>query len=98
MKSASISTLRNHLSEYLRRVRRGETVLVLDRDRPIARLEPVGESRGDLPACYHEAVKAGIVRPARKRDDALRTVTPPPRPKKPARLVEALMEERRAGR
>jgi prevent-host-death family protein len=44
MNSANISELRDRLSDYLRRVRRGETIIVLDRDTPVARLEPVGRS------------------------------------------------------
>lgn len=44
MKRARISELKNKLSHYLRYVRRGQTVLVFDRDRAIARIEPVRES------------------------------------------------------
>lgn len=44
MKTARISELKNRLSHYLRYVRRGQSVLVYDRDRPIARIEPVRES------------------------------------------------------
>ena len=98
MKNANISDLRNHLSEYLRRVRKGEAVLICDRERPIARLEHVGAAGCDLPSYYHEAVKSGFVRPPQKRDDALRTFAPPSTPKRPAGLVEALIAERRAGR
>lgn len=36
-----VAELKSRLSEYLRRVRRGETVTVLDRDTPIARLAPL---------------------------------------------------------
>lgn len=39
---ATISELKNGLSAYLRRVRSGETVLVLDRKAPVARLVPAG--------------------------------------------------------
>ena len=38
---ANISELRNGLSAYLRRVRRGESVLILDRNLAIAQLTPV---------------------------------------------------------
>ena len=41
MERATISELRNGLSAYLRRVRRGESVLVMDRKVPVARLIPV---------------------------------------------------------
>ena len=43
---ADISELGNGLSAYLLRVRSGESVLVLDRDVPIARLIPVEGSVG----------------------------------------------------
>lgn len=37
-----IAELKSRLSEYVRRVRRGQTITVLDRNTPVARLEPVG--------------------------------------------------------
>lgn len=43
---ATISELRNGLSAYLRRVRRGESVLVMDRKVPVARLIPVDATPG----------------------------------------------------
>lgn len=43
MKQVRIASLKARLSEYLRAVRRGETVTVLDRDTPIAQLVPVRE-------------------------------------------------------
>ena len=36
-----VAELKSRLSAYLRRVRRGETVTVLDRDTPIARITPL---------------------------------------------------------
>ena len=44
MKTVNIAELKNRLSHYLRMVRRGEPVLVRDRDRVIARIEPAGGS------------------------------------------------------
>jgi len=43
MKQAKVAELKAHLSEYLAQVRRGETVVVCDRNTPIARLIPFGE-------------------------------------------------------
>ena len=43
MKTVKVSHLKAHLSEYLAAVRRGETVIVSDRDTPIARLVPYRE-------------------------------------------------------
>lgn len=40
MKSVGVKQLKSHLSEYLRLVRNGETVLVTDRDEVVAELRP----------------------------------------------------------
>ena len=45
MKQVRIADLKARLSEYLRAVRGGESIAVLDRDTPIAELIPVRESR-----------------------------------------------------
>jgi len=41
MKEVRIAELKARLSEYLRAVRRGETIAVLDRETPVARIVPV---------------------------------------------------------
>ncbi|MGH7149564.1 MAG: type II toxin-antitoxin system Phd/YefM family antitoxin [Planctomycetota bacterium] len=41
MKRARISDLRRRLSRYLDHVRAGGTVIVLDRDKPIAEIRPI---------------------------------------------------------
>ena len=63
MTNASISDLKAHLSRYLREVRRGGEVHVLDRGVPIARLSAIkpdslqdGERRERL-------LRAGVLRP-----------------------------------
>jgi probable F420-dependent oxidoreductase len=43
MKAVDVAELKNRLSHYLRMVRRGHAVLVRDRDKVIARIEPAGE-------------------------------------------------------
>ena len=43
MRQVRIADLKARLSEYLRSVRRGESIVVLDRDTPIAQLVPVRE-------------------------------------------------------
>ncbi|MBI2901896.1 MAG: type II toxin-antitoxin system prevent-host-death family antitoxin [Planctomycetes bacterium] len=40
MKAVNIAELKNHLSRYLRAVRRGERILVLDRREPVAQIVP----------------------------------------------------------
>jgi prevent-host-death family protein len=43
MRETRIAELKSHLSEYLHAVRRGETITVLDRTTPVARIVPVRE-------------------------------------------------------
>ncbi len=97
MKNARISELRDSLSEYLARVRKGETVIVYDRDTPIARIEPIVPTQDSQPEWLQKAIRRGIVRPPKVAGGAA-LKWPPHKPKKPARLLEALLEERRSGR
>lgn len=46
MDRVGVRNLKNHLSEYLARSRRGEVIEVTDRGVPVARLVPVDEDPG----------------------------------------------------
>ena len=99
MKNARISELRDGLSEYLARVRKGETVIVYDRDTPIARIEPIAAAANEpgVPDWVIEAEKRGIISPPKVQGGAPLTVNPikvEPR----FSLLEAVLEERRSGR
>jgi len=48
MDTVRIADLKARLSEYLRAVRRGRTLTVLDRDRPVARIVPCDTERRPL--------------------------------------------------
>ena len=65
MRAVGIKMLKNKLSEYVRSVAGGETVLVTDRDRVVAELIPPRTGRADdLPdALLAEAVRRGWLRP-----------------------------------
>jgi prevent-host-death family protein len=43
MKEVRIAELKSRLSEYIRAVRNGETISVLDRETPVAQIVPVRE-------------------------------------------------------
>ncbi|HEX9823081.1 MAG TPA: type II toxin-antitoxin system Phd/YefM family antitoxin [Actinomycetota bacterium] len=66
MRSVGIKVLKNRLSEYLRLVAGGETVLITDRERVVAELVPPSDTRaGTLPdAVLADAVRKGHVTPA----------------------------------
>lgn len=95
MQKATISELKNRLSAYLAKVKAGETVLILDRDEPVARLERVPpEARPEDRLLRLE--RAGLLRRARAplSLEALRE----PGPTATTSVVEALVEERRETR
>ena len=99
MKKSSISETKNRLSELLERVRRGETILITDRDRPVARLEPVGSGlAAEVEGRLGRLERAGMLRLGRGELVERIFAEPAPRPKKGASAVAALLEERNNGR
>jgi prevent-host-death family protein len=64
MERVGVRELRQNLSVYLRRVKRGEALEVTERGRPVARLEPIVE--GDDPIARLEA-RGLVVRRASRR-------------------------------
>ena len=65
MRAVGLKVLKNKLSEYVRLVAGGETVLVTDRDRVVAELVPPREGRSPLlnDALLADAVRSGWLRP-----------------------------------
>jgi prevent-host-death family protein len=97
VKKASITDAKNRLSPLLDQVRDGESILIVDRGRPVARLEP---ATGDLPGGAEGRLarleRAGLAR---------RPVSPPPVgliARRPPRARESalaiLLAERASGR
>lgn len=93
-----IAELKNRLSHYLRRVQRGESILVADRDRVIARIERVGS---DARASSSDAERLerlearGVLRRGKGK---LSQDWFDRRPIVKADVVAALLEEREKGR
>jgi antitoxin (DNA-binding transcriptional repressor) of toxin-antitoxin stability system len=98
MNPVNVAELKNRLSHYLRLVRRGQAVLVRDRDRVIARIEPAGgydATAGDDAARLSDLEARGILRRGRGR------ITPDlweRRPRTDADAVAVLLAERDDGR
>lgn len=91
----SIGRLKARLSEYLRRVRSGDAVVVTNRGRPVARLVGLdGESATE--GRVAELVRSGLARrPAAVLDPAFLDA---PRPSDPeGRSLESVLEERAEG-
>jgi prevent-host-death family protein len=56
MKIANIATAKNQLSKLLQSVKRGETVLITERNKPVARLSPVQSSNHVVSSLLAEGV------------------------------------------
>lgn len=98
MKKASISEAKNNLSALLDRVKAGTPVLIMDRGRAVARLEPLTSIDSDDDGRLARLVRDGIVRPSRSTLSKALVMTKPPRPRGSASAVQALLEERWEGR
>ena len=98
MKSVNVSELKNHLSEYLGIVRKGRSILVRDRDRVIARIEPAGdrEDASTDEAGWLDALeRKGIIRRGKRAPVAALLLA---RETVRADVVATLIDEREDGR
>ncbi len=88
MSDVNVAKLKSRLSEYVRRARRGETITVMSRDIPVARLVPVAPGREAL--SVRRPSGSGPQKPGRFR-------LPPPL-HTGIDVVALLLEERENGR
>lgn len=100
MVNAKIGELKNHLSRYLERVRRGESVRILDRTRPIARIVPEQKHGSGHKAWSRESLleleRQGLLKVGHMRGvPAL--LTSPPGPRKSG-VLDQLLKDRRSSR
>ena len=95
MQRTSITDAKNNLSALIDRVRRGETVLICDRNRPVARLHPVGPGDASGPDAPWLAglIRDGLLAPAAK-PLSVQGLPKPVKPKRPVSIVDALRADR----
>lgn len=87
MKSVGIAELKSKLSAYLKDVEGGESITVLDRRRPVARIVPHVVRGGGL-----------TIRPRRGKPGSLQRVPLPPPLELATDVVAILLEERQGER
>jgi prevent-host-death family protein len=99
MKKASVTETKNHLSRLLEEVKSGTTILILDRNKPVARLEPVAADQTMNEDRVASLVAQGLAAAPRRRLDVDSFLS-----RKMIRLpagtsaVRALLSEREHGR
>jgi len=79
MKKVGIAELKARLSEHLRSVRTGRTLIVLDRETPVARIVPYAAEPVDV----------------RRASRRLRDLAPAPPPSTPTDSLAVLLDDRR---
>lgn len=99
MKKASLTETKNRLSALIDEVREGETILVLDRGRPVARIESVVGSGPGSPGRLERLERRGLIKRGSEphSDDDLLAV-PPPSAKPGASVLRELLAERDSAR
>ena len=85
MKRVGIANLKAHLSGHIRTVKQGETLVIVDRGTPVARIVPTGDLRGGI-----------VIRPATRELAAVRRTLKrlAPRPL-PVNSLAILLEDRK---
>lgn len=94
MKIAKIAEARNQLSSLLAQVQKGETIVIVDRDRPVAHLAPIPDSASASDERTLRLERAGWLR--RGAGGIVRGLVdrPPPKLSRSVDVLNLLAEER----
>jgi prevent-host-death family protein len=95
MEKVTISQLKNRLSAFLKKVRAGQTILVFDRDQPVARLERI-KDEGCPDDRLSRLERNGLLRRSTGRLPLETLQSPAPEAKQS--VVQALLDERQEAR
>lgn len=99
MKSAKISELKDHLSTYLKEVRKGEEILIHDRNIPIAKIIPyVPESIEEQERILIATGQMTPRKSAESHEEFVKRFRSLPKPKVDGRAaIQAVIDEREEG-
>lgn len=98
MKKATLTETKNNLSALVDQVQHGETILILDRGRPVARLEAVRGEGDDPEGRLARLERQGLLRRGSSPLPREVLMSEAPRPADGASALEALLDERQEGR
>ncbi len=96
MKTASISQTKNQLSALIDQVRQGETIVITDHDRPVAKLVPAYvENAEEAAGEIANLERKGLVR---RGNSSARRLAAPVKPRAGSSALTALLQDRQEGR
>lgn len=95
MKTASLTETKNNLSALIDQVRAGETILILDRGKPVARLESAVVETADPEGRLSRLERQGLLQRASAPPPKEVLSKRPPAAKEGASALAALLAERR---
>jgi prevent-host-death family protein len=99
MKTATLTETKNHLSSLIDQVRHGETILILDRGRAVARLASVLAEESAAPEGRVERLeRQGLLHRAQASKGPDLFQRPRPVAREGASVLEELLDERSSGR
>jgi prevent-host-death family protein len=96
MKTATVTEAKNGLSALLDQVKAGESFLITDRGRPIARVVPIVELE-DPDGRLERLERAGILRRGAETLSDEFFTGPIPQPTRPIEASQYIVEERESG-
>jgi len=97
MNTATITEAKNGLSALIDRVRAGETIVLLDRGVPVARLEPVA-TLDDPEGRLRRLERMGVIRRGSGANLLDLLEMPPPSTTDGSSITQVLLDERTEGR
>lgn len=98
MKKATLTETKNNLSALVDQVQHGETILILDRGRPVARLESILGSGDDPEGRLARLERQGLLRRASAPLPRELLIAEAPKPSSGASALDALLADRREDR
>jgi prevent-host-death family protein len=99
MKTATLTETKNQLSALIDQVRHGETILILDRGRAVARLTSVLSEESTAPDGRVDRLeRQGLLHRAQAAKSPDLFARPRPKPRKGGSVLAELLKERRDNR
>ena len=98
MKKAGIAALKNNLSRYIDQVKAGESILVMDRNQPVAQIVPLGRKERGLASAEDRLTRLerkGLIR--RGTRSSIKWLLKRRRPKLKGSVLQDFLDERRSG-